>query len=288
DFSHYEAMTEEQMEAVEFEVNSKIQENIPLLEERDVPIEDAQERGAMMLFGEKYGDFVRMITFDENYSVELCGGTHVGATGEIGFFRLFNESSVAAGVRRIEAIVGRPAIKLLNEEKKLIQKFRKAIGQSDDPVLSLTKLQEEKKALEKELDKINRQNSGAKLDTLLESGETLEIGLNLVKGEIPGADMNTLKQLGYDALQKARANTVIVLGSKNDSDGKVFLMVAVTEDLIKEKGLKAGALVGQLGRLVGGGGGGQPNLATAGGRNPEKLDEALNMAGKIIAESVAL
>lgn len=286
DFSHYEAMTPEQIDEVEAIVNEKIQENIPLIEERDVPIDEAREKGAMMLFGEKYGDLVRVITFDEDYSVELCGGTHVGATGEIGYFRLFHESSVAAGVRRIEAIVGKTAVKFLKEEKHLIQKFRKAIGQTDDPILNLTKLQEEKKALEKELEKINLQNTGAKLDEYLKASESFD-GYSVAKGEIAGADMNVLKQLGYEALQKTNESTVIVLGSKDEAEGKVFLMVAVTDDLIKEKGLKAGALVGQLGRLVGGGGGGQPNLATAGGRNPEKLEEALDNVNEIVLKSIS-
>lgn len=286
DFSHYEAMTPEQIDEVEAQVNAKIQENIPLREERNVPIEEARKKGAMMLFGEKYGDFVRVITFDEDYSVELCGGTHVGATGEIGYFRLFHESSVAAGVRRIEALVGGAADKLLREEKHIIQKFRSAVGQTSDPLLNLTKLQEEKKALEKELEKINLQNTGAKLDELIKSTMQLSEGIDLVKGEIPGADMSTLKQLGYDALQKSGENTVIVLASRNESEGKVFLMVAVTDDLIKGNGLKAGALVGQLGKLVGGGGGGQPNLATAGGRAPEKLDEALIQVNDIISKNI--
>lgn len=286
DFSHYEAMTQEQLDTVEAQVNQKIQENIPLLEERNVPIEEAREKGAMMLFGEKYGDFVRVITFDEDYSVELCGGTHVGATGEIGYFRFVHESSVAAGIRRIEAVTGKAADKLIRKEKHTVQNIKSAFGQTDDLVASIQKLQEEKKALEKELEKLNLQNTGAKLDELLNSSEKLNDSVSLVKGEISGADMNVLKQLGYDALQKSPKNTVTVLGSKDEAEGKVFLMVAVTEDLIKEKGLKAGALVGQLGRLVGGGGGGQPNLATAGGRIPEKLGEALEKVNDILNDQI--
>ncbi len=286
DFSHYEAMTPEQLDEVEAQVNEKIQENIPLTEERNVPIEEAREKGAMMLFGEKYGDFVRVITFDEDYSVELCGGTHVGATGEIGYFRFVHESSVAAGIRRIEAVTGKAADKLIRDEKHTVQNIKSAFGQTDDLVGSIHKLQEEKKALEKELEKLNLQNTGAKLDELLNGSESLDGSISLVKGEISGADMNVLKQLGYDALQKSPENTVTVLASKDEAEGKVFLMVAVTEDLIKEKGLKAGALVGKLGRLVGGGGGGQPNLATAGGRNPEKLGEALEKVNDIVLESI--
>lgn len=286
DFSHFEAMTSEQLDEVEAQVNDKIQENIPLTEERNVPIEEAREKGAMMLFGEKYGDFVRVITFDEDYSVELCGGTHVGATGEIGYFRFIHESSAAAGIRRIEAVVGKAADELIRNEKHTIQSIKSSIGQTDNLIGSIHRLQEEKKTLEKALEKLNLQNTGAKLDELIKSAESLNGSTSIVKGEIAGADMNVLKQLGYDALQKQSEKTVIVLGSKDESEGKVFLMVAVTDDLIKEKGLKAGVLVGQLGRLVGGGGGGQPNLATAGGRNPEKLSEALEKVNEIVLESI--
>jgi alanyl-tRNA synthetase len=287
DFSHFEAMTDEQLDEVEQLVNEKIQENIPLQEERNVPIDEAKERGAMMLFGEKYGEAVRVITFDEDYSMELCGGTHVGATGEIGYFRFTNETSVAAGILRIEAVCGTQADKLLRDEKRLLQQVKGAIGQTQDLAADVLKLIEEKKALEKELDKVQMQNTGAKLDELMQAAGSLDSGIKLVKGEIPGADMDALKQLGYDGIQKAKENTAIVLGSKDEEESKVYLMVALTEDLIKEKGLKAGALVGQLGRLVGGGGGGQPNLATAGGRQPEKLSEALEKVNELIGDSIS-
>ncbi|MFP8488838.1 alanine--tRNA ligase [Gracilimonas sp. Q87] len=287
DFSHFEAMTDEQLEEVEQLVNEKVQENIPLQEERNVPMDEAKERGAMMLFGEKYGETVRVITFDEDYSVELCGGTHVGATGEIGYFRFTNETSVAAGIRRIEAVCGTQADKILRDEKRLLQQVKGAIGQTEDLAADVMKLIEDKKALEKELEKVQMQNTGAKLDELIRDAVSLDSGIKLVKGEIAGADMDALKQLGYDGLQKTKENTAIVLGSKDEEQGKVYLMVALTEDIISEKELKAGALVGQLGRIVGGGGGGQPNLATAGGREPEKLSEALEKVNELIEESIS-
>jgi len=285
DFSHYEAMSAEELDAVESEVNIKIQENIPLTEERNVPIEEAREKGAMMLFGEKYGENVRIITFDEDYSVELCGGTHVGATGEIGYFRFTGESSVAAGIRRIEAVCGKAADHLLREEKKLIRNIKGIIGNQEDPVESIRRLKKKKKGVEKELHKIQTASSSNKLDEILTKSTLIE-GISVSKGEIHGADMHALKQLGYDALQKRGENTVVVLGSRLIEDGKVFLMVAITDDVIQSKNLKAGALVGKLGRLVGGGGGGQPYLATAGGKNPEKLDDALSMVDSIIIESI--
>ncbi len=285
DFSHFEAVSEEELSRIEQRVNQKIQENIPLDEQRNVPIEEAKEMGAMMLFGEKYGDRVRVITFDEDFSRELCGGTHVKATGEIGYFRFTQETSVAAGVRRIEAVCGKAADQLLRQEHGLLKEIKAVIGQSNDVTADIKKLQDEKKALEKELAAQNLQNTGALLNDLMSKPQVVE-GINIIKGEIPGADMDVLKQLGYDALEKASLNTVVVLGSKDEAEGKVYLMVSVTEDLIKEKGIKAGALVGQLGRLVGGGGGGQPNLATAGGRQPEKLEEALAKVNEIIGNSI--
>lgn len=287
DFSHFEAVTDEQLDEVEQLVNEKIQENIKVDIDTDIPIEEAKERGAMMLFGEKYGDKVRIVTIDKNYSIELCGGTHVGATGEIGYFRFTQETSVAAGIRRIEAVCGTQADKLLRNEKRLLQQVKGAIGQTQDLAADINKLIEEKKALEKELEKVQMQNTGAELDRLIQNAGSLDSGITLVKGEIPGADMDALKQLGYDGLQKTKENTAIVLGSKDEEEGKVYLMVAVTDDLIKEKGLKAGALVGQLGRLVGGGGGGQPNLATAGGRQPKKLAEALEKVNELIEEFIS-
>ena len=285
DFSHYEAMTQVELDLVEQKVNEKIQENIPLYEEREVPLEEARKKGAMMLFGEKYGEKVRVITFDENYSIELCGGTHVGATGEIGYFRFTSESSVAAGVRRIEAICGKTVDNKLRAEKKLMRQILGVIGQTDDAVSTLKKLIDDKKSIEKELSKLQMVNASNILDTILSNAE-VEQEIQIFKGEIPDADVNTLKQLGYEALQKRATNSVIILASKNMDDGKVFLMVAVTDDLIKTKKIKAGIVVGKLGRLVGGGGGGQPNLATAGGKNPEKLNEALSKAGLIINELI--
>ena len=277
DFSHYEPVTAGQLDEIEERVNEKIRENIALDEDRDVPIEEAKKRGAMMLFGEKYGEKVRVITFDPEYSVELCGGTHVGATGEIGYLRLASESSVAAGIRRVEALAGTVADHHLREEKRLLQRIRRQIGKGSRPDDEILRLMEEKKQLEKQLEKLNRLKAGLRLDELLSQPVTTGKGIRLTAGEIEGADMNTLKQLGYDALNKSGKNTVIVLGSRDNEQGKVYLMAAVTEDLIAS-GIKAGALVGSLARTVGGGGGGQPNLATAGGREPGKLNEVFDQA----------
>ncbi|MDR8390865.1 alanine--tRNA ligase [Aliifodinibius sp. S!AR15-10] len=282
DFSHYEQVTPEELKEIEKLVNDKIQENIPKQEERSVPIDEAKQRGAMMLFGEKYGDQVRVITFDQDYSVELCGGTHAEATGELGYLRFLGESSAAAGIRRVEAVVGQQADYLLREEKNLVQSIRSEIGQSENLVKDIRDLIEERKQLEKELERLKKQQSSGKLDQLISSAEQISGGIKLVSGEIEDADMDLLKQLGYESLEKSKTGTVTVLGSKHEDEGKVYIAATVTDDLIKEKNLKAGDLVGELGKMLGGGGGGQPSIATAGGRKTQKLGQVLQNLEKVV------
>lgn len=276
DFSHFEAVTTDELNEIEEQINQKIQENIPLNEERSVPIDEAKKRGAMMLFGEKYGEEVRVITFDPDYSVELCGGTHVDATGRIGYFRFTNETSVAAGIRRVEAVVGRSADKLLREEHSLVESLKGLLGDQTDPKKSIQELLEEKKQLEKELKKLQHQKAAGRLDEILDDGQDIN-GIKLFTGKLDGGSMDRLKQSGYDALNKQEEESVIVLATVNEEENKVYLLAAITEDLVS-KGMKAGELVSVLGRTVGGGGGGQPNLATAGGRFPEKISDAFQAA----------
>lgn len=286
DFSHYDQVSNKQLRQIEEIVNEKIQENIPKQEDREVPIDEAKDRGATMLFGEKYGDRVRVITFDPEYSMELCGGTHVDATGEIGYFRLLGESSAAAGIRRVEARVGKSADSYLRQENELVQQIRSEVGQSDNIIKDIRELIEERRELEKEVERLKHQQSTSQLNDLINSAKTLQGGIRLVSGEIPRADMDLLKKLGYESLEKNKEATITVLGSRDDSEDKVYVMASITDDLIKEKGLKAGSLVGQLGKMLGGGGGGQPNLATAGGRNPQKLKEVLGRLDELIGEHI--
>jgi len=286
DFSHFEQVTPEELEQVEEMVNDKIQQNIPKQEERGVPIESARERGATMLFGEKYGDRVRVISFDPDYSMELCGGTHAEATGELGYFRITNESSAAAGVRRIEAKVGKSADRLLRSQHELVSQIQAEIGQSEDLVRDIRRLMEERKSFEREVEKLQRRQSRVHLNELFARSTELEGGIRLVGGEIPHADMDLLKQLGYEALEKEKEATVTVLGARDEPEGKVYVAAAVTADLIRERNLKAGTLVGALGRMLGGGGGGQPDLATAGGRKPEKLNEMFDRLPAVIKEEL--
>jgi alanyl-tRNA synthetase len=287
DFSHYEQLSDDQLDEIEQMVNARIQRNISQNEERNVPIEEAKERGAMMLFGEKYGDEVRIITFDSDYSVELCGGTHVQATGELGYFRLLNESSAAAGVRRIEAVVGQAADSLLRDEKWTINAIKDKIGSNENPAETIQKLLDEQRNLEKEKEQLQRQQGSSALDRLISQSEEIRGGILLIKGEIENADMDLLKQLGYESLERNPKGTVTILGAKDEENGKAYLAAAVTKDLVENKNLKAGDLVGKLGQLLGGGGGGQPGLATAGGSKPEKLDEVLSDAANFINEQMA-
>ncbi len=286
DFSHYEQITSDQLNSIEEIVNERIQDNIPKQEEREVPIDEAKEKGATMLFGEKYGDRVRVITFDPEYSMELCGGTHVEATGEIGYFRFTGESSAAAGIRRIEARVGKSADKYLRSEHELVQRIKSQLGQSEDIANDIHNLIEERKELEKEVERLRHQQSTSKLDELLKNADELDNGIRLVAGEVPNGDMDLLKQLGYESLDKSKKGTITVLGAKNKEEGKVYIVAAVTDDLIKEKNIKAGDLVGELGRILGGGGGGQPNLATAGGQKLEKLPDVFKKLPQIISSQL--
>jgi alanyl-tRNA synthetase len=282
DFSHYEGVDASVLDAVEAEINAKIQENLRLESLHNVPIDEAREMGAMMLFGEKYGEKVRVVIFDRSYSIELCGGTHVNATGEIGYFRFLSESSAASGVRRVEAVVGKAADAVLREEKRRMGQLIQMSGSSKDPVSTMDSLLNEKKALEKELEKLKAQQAFGQLREILQSARSIGEEISLVTGTVDGADMNTLKQLGYDVLRERGTGTIAVLGSADVSGGKVSLVATVTEDLVSSKGIKAGALVGAVAKLTGGGGGGQPTLATAGGKQPEKLHEALNAVEAII------
>tara|TARA_R100001143_G_scaffold63605_1_gene73791 strand:- start:7802 stop:10459 length:2658 start_codon:yes stop_codon:yes gene_type:complete len=284
DFSHFEALSEKELEEIEQRVNEKIQENIPLHEQRDVPIDEAKKSGAMMLFGEKYGDRVRVITFDPDFSIELCGGTHVDATGEIGYFRFINESSAAAGIRRVEAIAGLVADRHLRREKKLLERINSMIGGQKDIEEVIKELFEKVKGLERELQALKQVQASGDLDQILANGKEIN-GVQLISGTVSDATMDELKQMGYEALEKLKKDSVILLASVDDEEQKVYLMAAISDNLV-QKGLKAGSLVSTLGKIVGGGGGGQPNLATAGGRFPDKIDEAMEAASEWILNEI--
>jgi alanyl-tRNA synthetase len=283
DFTHFEAMTKQQLLDVQALVNEKIRAGIPLEEDREIPIEQAKERGARMLFGEKYGDKVRVITFDSDYSMELCGGTHVQNTGEIGFFKIVHESSVAAGIRRIEALTAFGAEQWVTEQESKLQTVANLLGTSNEFAESIERLQADKKELERKVEVLVQAKAIASQQALMNTAEQLDNGIKWVCGHIESFDMDTIKNMGYSILNESPKMTVSTVFMHDEDSGKVFILVTVTEDLI-QTGLKAGAIVGKLGRIIGGGGGGQPSLATAGGSKPEAIPEAITAAKSMLTD----
>ena len=283
DFTHFEAMTKQQLLDVQALVNEKIRASIPLEEHREIPIEQAKERGARMLFGEKYGDRVRVIIFDSDYSMELCGGTHVQNTGEIGFFKIVHESSVAAGIRRIEALTAFGAEQWVTEQESKLQTVANLLGASNEFAESIERLQADKKELERKVEALVKAKAIASQQTLMNTAEQLDNGIKWVCGHIESFDMDTIKNIGYNILNESPNMTVSTVFTHNQDSGKVFILATVTEDLI-QTGLKAGAIVRKLGRIIGGGGGGQPSLATAGGSKPEAIPEAITAAKSMLTD----
>ncbi len=272
DFSHFQKMTDEEIEQVEKIVNAKIRENSVREENRTMPIEDAKKLGAMMLFGEKYGESVRVIKFGE--SVELCGGTHVSATGSIGLFKIVSESAIAAGVRRIEAITAEHAEKFVNEQIKTLKNIQEAMKSSNDILGSVMNLQKANSELTKQIEGFNRDRLKIVKENL-KSRILQEHGINIISGEVGMGNTGIIKDLAYQ-LKGEVENLYLVLGAL--IDGKPNLTVMISDNLVAEKGLDAGKIVREAGREIQGGGGGQPFYATAGGKNAAGLQAAIDKA----------
>ncbi len=278
DFSHFAAMTREEVVKVETIVNQKIRENIELNEQRNVPIDKAKSLGAMALFGEKYGEFVRVITFDRNFSVELCGGTHVSSTGKIGLLKIISESSVAAGVRRIEAVTADGAEAFINNELALLHEVKSILKNPKDILSSTMNLVEEKHALEKKLEVVYQQQANVLKDELAKKVINSS-GLSLIieKVSVPTAD--SLKNIAY-ALRNQLDDLLLILAA--DVEGKPQVTVMVGAKLEATKKFHAGNMVKELAKEIDGGGGGQPFFATAGGKNINGLDAVLEKARKLV------
>ena len=271
DFAHFAKLTDDEIQRVETIVNERIRENIRLDEKRNVPIAEARNMGATALFGEKYGDFVRVITFDPDFSVELCGGTHVPATGQIGLFKLTAEGSVSTGIRRIEAVTSEKALDLLNEQGAVLDQLKDLLKAPKDLVRAVQSLLDERSSLQKQVDALENEKLQQLKNELLNKIQA-SAGLNLLveRVNVPSAD--ALKQLAYDLKAKVD-NLAVVLGA--DINGKPQLAVMLPDALIADKKMNAGALVKELAKHIKGGGGGQPFFATAGGTDATGLDAAL-------------
>ena len=280
DFSHSAAMTAEELKKVEQIVNEKIAENLSV-ETNIMTIEEAKKSGAMALFGEKYGDTVRVVEMGD-FSKELCGGTHVKSTGMIGSFKILSESGVAAGVRRIEAVTGNNVTAYYQELEEQLQMAAKALKTSPSNLLERCEhLMAEMKALQSENESLKSKAAKDALGDVMDQVREIK-GVKLLASKVAGVDMNGLRELG-DQLKEKLGEGVAVLISEND--GKVN-MIAMATDGAMNQGAHAGNLIKGIAALVGGGGGGRPNMAQAGGKNPAGIDAAIAEAAKVLEEQI--
>ena len=277
DFSHFSKLTDEEIAKVEDIVNDKIRQNIPLVEQRNVPIEEARGQGATALFGEKYGDFVRVVTFDKDFSVELCGGTHVPQTSKIGLFKIISEASSASGVRRIEAITAKAAEDYFRKQEHLVKEIQELLKNPKDLIKSIESLLQERNDLKKEIDGLHLEKaSGVKVELLKQFVAGDGINTLIAQVELPNAD--SLKKLAYE-LKNETAHAFVILAAKVDD--KPQIAVIIDEELIASKNLNAGHIVRDLAKEIQGGGGGQAFFATAGGKNLAGLENVVTKAKEL-------
>lgn len=277
DFAHFGKVTDEELAQIELKVNQKIRENIPLEENRYMPLEEAKASGALMLFGEKYGEFVRMITFDDDYSRELCGGTHVSSTGEIGLFKIISESSVAAGIRRIEAVTADAAETYINKEIAELNAVRGLFKNPKKIAQAVEKLQDENKALKKQVEKLNVLQAKLAKSQLDEHAIKIN-GVQFISGRVDVDSADAVKTMAFN-YRNSGESFLFVVGA--EIKGKASLSIALSDDLI-EKGMHAGKLIRELAREIKGGGGGQPFFASAGGKDASGIERAIARAKEML------
>ena len=281
DFTHFSAMTEEQIKEVEAIVNREIRNHLPVVV-RNMPIEEAKKTGAAALFGEKYGDIVRVVSMGD-FSIEFCGGTHVTNTGDIMAFKILSESGVAAGVRRIEALTSKGLMDYYEEQEQKLHEAAKMLKTTPDNMEEkISHLQAENKALKSEVESLKGKLAKDAIGDVMNQ-VTEVVGVKLLAAKVEGVDMNGLRDLG-DQLKDKLGEGVVVLVSA--TDGKVSLMAMATKGAI-DKGAHAGNLIKACASCVGGGGGGRPNMAQAGGKKPEGMNDALTKAKEVLAEQLA-
>jgi alanyl-tRNA synthetase len=279
DFSHYAKLTDGELNAVEAIVNERIRANIQLDEKRNLPIGEAKAMGATALFGEKYGEYVRVITFGKDFSVELCGGTHVQATGNIGYFKIISEGSISAGVRRIEAITSIQAETYVREQLHILKEIQEILKAPRDIRKSVAGLLLEKNELRKEIEGLHLKQAAQIKDQLVgrihRSGD---LDVLVASVTLPSAD--ALKKLSYELKNEADRFVGVIIA---DILGKPQIAVVIDESVVAEKRYDAGAIVRELAKHIQGGGGGQPFFATAGGKNLEGIPLAVNHAKEILS-----
>ena len=270
DFSHFQKVTDEEIRLVERMVNEMIREDIPLDEHRDVPFDEAKKLGAIALFGEKYGDKVRVVRFGP--SCEFCGGIHAKATGKIGFFKIVAESSVAAGIRRIEAKTGKECEELLYKTEDILKAVKSFFNNAKDLQATIVKYIEEHDSMKKEIESFQVARIASLSKELVEKGRIVN-GVKVVTAKAPIAP-DAAKDLVFKVRELCPENLVCVVGSVFNE--KPMLNVMLSDDMVKDHGLNAGLLVREAAKLMQGGGGGQPHFASAGGKNPDGLSAAID------------
>lgn len=272
DFSHFGRMTKEEIREVERIVNERVRADIPNETLENVPINDAKQMGAMALFGEKYGDTVRVISFDRSYSVELCGGTHVKTTGQIGLFKIVSEGAIASGVRRLEAITGEVAEQYVSDMQDKLEQIKEIVKSTGDIVKGVAQLNQQLAKVNKEIEDLLVEKANAEANSLLHKAKEID-GIKLVTEIISNASMDQLKQIAA-AMRPSAERLVAVLGSVNQD--KPVLCLFISDQLVTEKSWNASNLIREAAKHIQGGGGGQPGLAAAGGKNTKGLDVAIN------------
>lgn len=277
DFSHFQKLSEEELKQVEKTVNHLIRKNIPLDEHRNLPIKEAEKMGAMALFGEKYGDYVRVVRYGE--SIELCGGTHIQATGEIGQFRILSESAIAAGVRRIEAVTAENAENFVNEKLAVLEQVTEQFKGTKDVLHSVQKLNEENEMLKKEVAVFKKAQLVSVKKEWKDKIQNIN-GINQI-AVITDLDAGSVKELAFQ-LKAEMKNLFLVAGSREED--KATITILISDNLVKDKGLHAGNLVREWAKEINGGGGGQPFFATAGGKKPEGLEKVLERAKDLMMD----
>ncbi len=281
DFSHYESVSVEQLDEIETFINAKIRGN-DALSISEMPLDAAKAKGALAFFGDKYGDIVRVVQAGD-YSVELCGGTHVGATGELGFVKLMSESSIAAGVRRVEALTGHAAVMRIQEESALLSNAAGLLKAPKTDVLErIERLLQEQRDLEQQLQQLKSEHALGNVDALAKDAMPVE-DVQVVAACVADTDREGLRRL-VDALKNRLGSGVVALAAVTGNE--VAFVVGVTSDLVKSHGLQAGKIISELTQLADGRGGGRPELAQGGGKNPNKVDAAIAAAGEIVKKQL--
>jgi alanyl-tRNA synthetase len=280
DFSHLNAMLREEIESVQHQVNEKIRQNLRVYDE-EVPYKQALSEGAIALFDEKYGDTVRVLRIGEPpISSELCGGTHIDSTGEIGFFQIIGESSIGAGLRRIEAVTGRGAEAFVTRRFASLEHIARSLHILPDEVESkVVAIAAEHDAERRSRQALERELARMRGESLLSQAEEIK-GVKVLVARVPSARIEILREMA-DLIRDKLKSVILVLGTV--SEGKPMFLAAVTPDLVS-RGYDAGKIVREVAKVAGGGGGGKPNLAQAGGKYKDKLDEALREAKSLIRE----